>query len=69
MSDLFEAIILVLTAAVVVVVLGLLFVIPSYFLWNYCLVPAINGVNEITWLQAWGINILCGILFRTKFSK
>jgi hypothetical protein len=39
--------------------------IPVYFLWNGCLVGAINGVNEITWLQGWGITLLANVLFKT----
>lgn len=52
-----------------VVILGLVMAIPTYFLWNDCLVPAVHGVNEIGWLQAWGLNILFGILFRTEVNK
>jgi hypothetical protein len=36
---------------------------PVMALWNGCLVDAVTGLNEITWLQGWGISILCGILF------
>jgi hypothetical protein len=36
---------------------------PVMTLWNGCLIDAVSGVNEITWQQAWGISILCGILF------
>lgn len=62
-------ILLVLIAAVALIVaIGLLFSLPVMLLWNGCLVGAINGVNEITWLQAWGILVLCGLLFKTKFS-
>lgn len=50
---------------VVVVIIGLLFSVPVMFLWNGCLVPAVTGLNEIGWLQAWGILILCGLLFKT----
>ena len=39
--------------------------IPVWLLWNGCLVGAISGVNEITWLQAFGINILANIIFKT----
>ena len=38
---------------------------PVYMLWNGCLVSAVAGVSEVTWLQAWGITILCGFLFKT----
>lgn len=49
-----------------VVLLGLLFSLPVMLLWNGCLVGAIAGVSEITWLQAWGIMVLFGILFKTN---
>ena len=42
---------------------------PVMELWNGCLVPAVNGVNKIEWLQAWGIQFLFGILFKTRISK
>jgi hypothetical protein len=53
----------------VVVFFGLLFSWPVMMLWNSCLVDAVNGVNEITWLQAWGIMVLCGLLFKSSLSK
>jgi hypothetical protein len=49
-----------------VVLLGLVFSLPVMLLWNGCLVGAIAGVSEISWLQAWGIMILFGILFKTN---
>lgn len=43
---------------------------PVMALWNGCLVDAVTGVKEITWLQGWGISILCGILFKpSSLSK
>ena len=42
---------------------------PVYMLWNGCLVSAVAGVNEVTWLQAWGITILCGFLFKTSINS
>lgn len=41
---------------------------PVMMLWNGCLVDAIPGVHEISWLQAWGLNILCRILFNKPNS-
>ncbi len=37
---------------------------PVFMLWNGCLFGAIAGVAKVTWLQAWGISILCSFLFR-----
>lgn len=38
---------------------------PTMMLWNECLVDAITGVKEVTWLHAWGLNLLVGIMFKT----
>ena len=55
---------------VMLILLGLVLSLPIWLLWNACLVPAIEGVREITWLQAWGLNILCTGLFKeTGVSK
>ena len=37
---------------------------PVMALWNGCLVGAVDGVHQITWLQAWGLSILCEFLFK-----
>ena len=42
---------------------------PVYMLWNGCLVGAIVGVSEVTWLQAWGLTVLCGFLLKSNVSK
>lgn len=42
---------------------------PVYMLWNGCLVGAIAGVSEVTWLQAWGISVLSGLLFKSTVSS
>lgn len=65
-SSVIGALIIVVT---LIVLIGLVMAIPTYLLWNECLVPAVSGVREIGWVQAWGINILCGILFKTEVSK
>jgi hypothetical protein len=47
---------------VAAIIIGLVF---SYFimvLWNACLVPAVTGVNEIGFLQAWGLSALLTLL-------
>ena len=41
---------------------------PVYMLWNGCLVDAIEGVKEVTWLQAWGLTALMGMLFKNNTS-
>ncbi len=41
---------------------------PVMELWNGCLVPATTGIREIGWLQAWGLQFLFGILFKSTIS-
>jgi hypothetical protein len=42
---------------------------PVMMLWNGCLVDAVTGIKEITWLQGWGISILSGILFKSTSTS
>ena len=69
MQKAFDVVFLVLGAAGVLFVVSLFFSVPIWLLWNYCLVGAVDGVHEVTWLQAWGIGILCNFLFKTTVSK
>lgn len=59
---------LVIVLAIVVVV-GLLLSFPLMLLWNGCLVPAVTGLQEISWLQAWGILIASNLLFKNNSYK
>lgn len=54
---------------VLLLLLSFLLSWPVFMLWNGCLVGAVAGVAEVTWLQAWGLTILCGFLFKTTGSK
>jgi hypothetical protein len=65
----FELLITVLGGLVFLLFLSFLLSWPVFMLWNGCLVDAINGVKEVTWLQAWGLNILFGLLFSKSVSK
>jgi len=42
---------------------------PVMLLWNWCLVEAIDGVNQIGFFQAIGLNILASILFKASVNK
>lgn len=59
----------VLGFLLLVVGLSFLFSLPVMLLWNGCLVPAVTGIHEVTWLQAWGITFLCSLLFKSSSSK
>ena len=50
-------------AILLVVTLSFLLSWPVMVLWNECLMPAVDGVHEVTWLQAWGLSVLAGFLF------
>lgn len=55
---------------VLFVFLSFLFSWPVWMLWNGCLVGVVDGVHQITWLQAWGLSILCSFLFKpTNFTS
>ena len=59
----------VIFALTVFVAVSVLLAWPVMMLWNNCLVDAVTGVKEISWLQAWGINFLFGILFNKNSVK
>ena len=42
---------------------------PVMALWNGCLIHAVDGVHQITWLQAWGLEVLMGILFKSTSTS
>ncbi len=45
------------------VILALILAWPTQWLWNTCLVPAIDAVNPIGFWQAFGLNVLFSIIF------
>jgi len=52
-----------------IVLLSFLMSWPVYMLWNGALVGAVDGVHNIDWMTAWGISLLCGLLFKSNTSK
>lgn len=70
MSDFFEALIMFVGVIGVLLFVSFLLSWPVMWLWNNALVGAIVGVNEVGWVQAWGILILSSFLFKsTSTSK
>lgn len=68
--DLFvKSLVFVFVGIAIIVFFGLLFSLPVMWLWNIALVPAIPSIAKIGWLQAWGILILCGLLFKPSMSN
>ena len=56
-------------AILMLMVLGILMAWPVQLLWNGCLIQAVDGLHPITFWQALGINVLCGILFKNSSSS
>ena len=52
-----------------IVLTGLIGSLPVWLLWNACLVPAVDGVHEIGWFQAWGLSIMTQCLINLKVDK
>jgi hypothetical protein len=64
-----EKLFAVLVGLAFIVFISFLLSWPVYMLWNGCLVDAVTGVKEVTWLQAWGLNMLFGIMFKPNGSS
>ena len=60
-----DKLIVVLAALAFAAFISFLLSWPVMMLWNGCLVDAVTGVKEVTWLQAWGLNMLVGIMFKS----
>ena len=60
---------IITTIAVIVGVLlalfgaSILFAVPVWLLWNW-IVPGLFGLSKLTLLKAWGLTLLCGLLFK-----
>jgi hypothetical protein len=59
----------IILSFVTILLISFLLSWPVMALWNGCAVDAVTGLKEITWLQGWGLSILCGILFNKSTSK
>jgi len=47
-----------------IVLYSALLSLPVMWLWD-AIMPDIFGLNTITWPQAWGLSLLCGMLFKS----
>jgi hypothetical protein len=65
----FDLLFTVLGAITFLVAVSFLLSWPVFMLWNGCLVDAVTGVKEVTWIQAWGLTILCNFLFKSTIKK
>ena len=56
------------TVIVLIIAVAAVMSLPVMLLWDW-LMPEIFGLKEITWLQAWGLMFLSGLLFRSTSLK
>lgn len=68
MEKLISALILLAGGLAFILFVSFLLAWPVYMLWNGCLVDAVTGIKEVTWMQAWGLNILASILFKKTIT-
>ena len=59
------ALLAALVELVIGILMGLVLAFPIMLVWNAALVPALTIVKPISWLQAWGIMVLFGVLFKS----
>lgn len=69
MNKILETVFAAIFGAVIITLISILAALPVMWLWNG-LMPAIFGLTKITFLQAFGLLILCQMLFtRTSSSS
>lgn len=59
----------VVLGLVTVALVALIMALPLMFLWNTCLVPAVESINPIGFWQALGLNFLFSIMFKSQNLK
>lgn len=52
-----------------IVFVSFLLSLPVMLLWDAVMPEIFTGLHEITWLQAWGLSLLCGLLFKSHTTK
>lgn len=68
MADVISGLFVMVVGVLAIIALSFLLSWPVFALWNGCLVGAVVGVQTVTWLQAWGITVLFGFLFKSPSS-
>lgn len=68
MNTLIQALVVIVGGIALIVFLSFLLSLPVMLLWD-AVIPAIFGLPEITWLQAWGLSLLCGLLFKSHTTS
>lgn len=68
MKNLISKVLIIISALAMYTFVSVVLSIPVLLLWNW-LMPTIFGITKITLGQAWGISLLCSILFGQDSSE
>lgn len=68
MSDFLESFAGFVGGLLLIFVISMLLALPVMWLWNW-LMPTLFGLTTVTWLEAWGLNLLCGFLFKPTIKN
>lgn len=68
MKKFLGVIVAIVIAIMILLLVAVLFAIPTLLLWNW-LMPVLFGLKTITLFQAWGVNVLTGILFKSNYKS
>ena len=64
-----EKLFIVLGGIAFLVLVSFLLSAPVWLLWNDCLIDAVTIAKPVTWLQAWGLSFLFGLLFKSSTTS
>lgn len=67
MDDFLKILAVVSAIIAIILVFAVLLAIPTMLLWNI-LMPGLFGLKTISIWQAIGLNLLCGILFKSNVN-
>jgi hypothetical protein len=69
MENLTQSIGLIIASMFIILFAAVLMAWPTQWLWNGCLVPAVDGIHEIGFWQALGLNFLFSMLFKSTITS
>ena len=64
-----EALITIVVGFSLIVFISFILSLPVMLLWDAVIPQIFTGLHEITWMQAWGLSLLCGLLFKSHTTS
>lgn len=64
-EEIMSVVLITLGLVVLGLLVGVLLMLPTMWLWNW-LMPSLFHLPTITIWQAWGLNVLCSLLFKSN---